>query len=86
MFTVFLHGQIFYLPIGYKHMLYHSERGNLSKYYQLVHQGVQEDWLHRRDNMIFKGSVHGGISSEYCWVLPKHFGSERLLLGGSHRW
>ena len=85
-YRVFIEANFVYLHVGGKYIFQDSERIKFSKTCQLVHQWGQEEWLHRHEDMSFKGYVHVSISSEKWLVLSKTFGSEHCLLGGSHRW
>ena len=42
--------------------------------------------MYFRDDLFFYCSVHGSASCEQGLILSENFGSERLLLGGLHRW
>ena len=65
-------------------MLQYAECRHLSKTHQLVHQWGQEDWFHRRDDLLLQSSVHGGVLGKQRLFLSELFSSGRLLLGGPH--
>ena len=50
----------------------------------MVHQWVQEDWLHRRESFLFYCPIYGGVESEQSFILSEPFSSERLILVGTH--
>ena len=56
----------------------------MSKTCEMIHQWGYEDWFHRRDDLLFQGSVHSGIFSKQRLVLLELFSSERLFLGAPH--
>ena len=47
--------------ISGENMLQYAECRHLSKTHQLVHQWGQEDWFHRRDDLLLQSSVHSGV-------------------------
>ena len=65
-------------------MLDNGECGHLSKPCDLIHQWGKEYWFQRRDDLLFRGSVHGGVFSKQRLVLSELFSSKRLLLGVTH--
>ena len=38
-------------------------------------------WFHRHDDLLFQGSVHGGVFSKQRLIFSELFSSERLFLG-----
>ena len=52
----------------------------------MFQQWIQGDWFHRRDDLLFKISVNGGVFSEQCLILLEILSSKRLFLGVYHGW